>query len=230
MDSSSRIGAIATGDGTFNSYCNKVDSPRELGDGSCKSVWRNIYSILIFNAIFHLPLETVRCPYHNHLATSPHKFTSLDGNKTPSCPFRPLPSPSSRPTSSTSISPRTPPGPPISRPINVVFSKSSLRGNNRNFYGLVVGRQELFHEAGSLQSLLNRDRSTLLVVGSDSRVPESVVLDSKTPGEIFVHRNIANTFRGTDDSCHSVLEYGVGHLGIKHGVSSISLLVSVRCG
>lgn len=103
----------------------------------------------------------------------------------------------------------------------MVFWKSSRRDNNHNFYGLDVGRHELFHETGSLQSLLNRDRSTLLIVGSDSRVPESVVLDSKTPGEIFVHRNIANTFRGADDSCHSVLEYGVRHLGIKHGTSGI---------
>jgi carbonic anhydrase len=78
-----------------------------------------------------------------------------------------------------------------------------------------------------LQSLLCCDLSTLLVVGSDSRVPESVVLDSKTPGEIFVHRNIANTFRGTDDSCHSVLEYGVEHLGIRHGTCGILQLIFV---
>jgi carbonic anhydrase len=68
-----------------------------------------------------------------------------------------------------------------------------------------------------------------LVVGSDSRVPESVVLDSKTPGEIFVHRNIANTFRSADDSCHSVLEYGVGHLGIRHGMCGILQLVFIYC-
>lgn len=109
----------------------------------------------------------------------------------------------------------------------MVFSKSSLRGNNRNYYGLAVGRQKLFHNPPSPDSSFDSDLTTLFYVGSDSRVPESVVLDSKTPGEIFVHRNIANTFRGADDSCHSVLEYGVEHLGIKHGTSGIIQVVSV---
>ncbi|KAG7530538.1 hypothetical protein FFLO_04964 [Filobasidium floriforme] len=74
-------------------------------------------------------------------------------------------------------------------------------------------------QRGLLEKLAKGQQPQLLWFGcSDSRVPESIVLDSKTPGEIFVHRNIANTFSGADDSCHSVLEYGVGHLDIKHVV------------
>lgn len=50
---------------------------------------------------------------------------------------------------------------------------------------------------------------------SDSRVPESVVSHVK-PGDMFVHRNIANQFSEQDDSANSVLTYGVEALGVEH--------------
>lgn len=50
---------------------------------------------------------------------------------------------------------------------------------------------------------------------SDSRVPESVVCHVK-PGDMFVHRNIANQFNEDDDSANSVLTYGVEALGVEH--------------
>ncbi|KAL5525107.1 hypothetical protein ACEPAF_8976 [Sanghuangporus sanghuang] len=52
---------------------------------------------------------------------------------------------------------------------------------------------------------------------ADSRVPESVIMACK-PGEIFVHRNIANQFHLHDDSAQSVLTYAVEHLGVEHVV------------
>ncbi|KAI0051625.1 carbonic anhydrase [Auriscalpium vulgare] len=52
---------------------------------------------------------------------------------------------------------------------------------------------------------------------SDSRVPESVLTASK-PGDIFVHRNIANQFHLHDDSALSVLTYAVDHVGVDHVV------------
>ncbi|KIJ34973.1 hypothetical protein M422DRAFT_61329 [Sphaerobolus stellatus SS14] len=52
---------------------------------------------------------------------------------------------------------------------------------------------------------------------ADSRVPESVVLACK-PGDIFVHRNIANQFHLHDDSALSVLSYAVDVLGVEHVV------------
>ncbi|KAJ7063499.1 carbonic anhydrase [Mycena amicta] len=52
---------------------------------------------------------------------------------------------------------------------------------------------------------------------SDSRVPESVVTACR-PGEIFVHRNIANQFHLEDNSIQSVLTYAVDHLGVEHVV------------
>jgi len=56
----------------------------------------------------------------------------------------------------------------------------------------------------------------LLWIGcADSRVPESVVVACK-PGEIFVHRNIANQFHPEDDNGLSVLTYAVDVLHIDH--------------
>jgi len=58
----------------------------------------------------------------------------------------------------------------------------------------------------------------VLYVGcADSRVPESVIMASK-PGDIFVHRNIANQFHLHDDSALSVLAYAVDALGVEHVV------------
>ncbi|PCH42272.1 carbonic anhydrase [Wolfiporia cocos MD-104 SS10] len=50
---------------------------------------------------------------------------------------------------------------------------------------------------------------------ADSRVPESVLTVSK-PGDIFVHRNIANQVHLEDDNILSVLTYAVWEVGVTH--------------
>jgi carbonic anhydrase len=50
---------------------------------------------------------------------------------------------------------------------------------------------------------------------SDSRVPANEIV-GLAPGELFVHRNVANLVVHTDLNCLSVIQYAIDVLGVRH--------------
>jgi carbonic anhydrase len=73
-------------------------------------------------------------------------------------------------------------------------------------------------DPGFFERLLHVQSPEFLWIGcSDSRVPPDQITQTE-PGEIFIHRNVANLLVNTDVNLMSVLDYAVNHLKIKHVV------------
>lgn len=71
-------------------------------------------------------------------------------------------------------------------------------------------------EPGFFKALSEQQKPEYLWIGcSDSRVPANEIVGLK-PGELFVHRNVANAVVHTDLNCLSVIQYAVDILKVKH--------------
>ncbi|MGE0789055.1 MAG: carbonic anhydrase [Sandaracinaceae bacterium] len=83
--------------------------------------------------------------------------------------------------------------------------------NNRRWVSEMTQHDEKFFE-----TLAEGQSPDFLYLGcSDSRVPANQIMGLH-PGDVFVHRNIANMVVNTDLNAHSVIEYAVNHLKVKH--------------
>jgi carbonic anhydrase len=71
-------------------------------------------------------------------------------------------------------------------------------------------------DPGFFERLRHQQRPELLWIGcSDSRVPANQII-GLLPGDVFVHRNIANVVVHTDLNCLSVVQFAVDVLRVNH--------------
>lgn len=69
---------------------------------------------------------------------------------------------------------------------------------------------------GFFTALLAQQRPKYMWIGcSDSRVPANQITGLE-PGEVFVHRNVANVVVHTDLNCLSTIQYAVDRLQVEH--------------
>ncbi|SBS30179.1 Carbonic anhydrase 2 [Marinomonas aquimarina] len=93
----------------------------------------------------------------------------------------------------------------MSSKLGVLFDK------NREWAAKVNAEDPTF-----FNKLSEQQKPDYLWIGcADSRVPANQIVDL-LPGEVFVHRNIANVVVHTDLNCLSVIQYAVDVLQVKH--------------
>ena len=86
-----------------------------------------------------------------------------------------------------------------------------LLANNRRWSAQVRADAPTF-----FATLAQQQSPKFLWIGcADSRVPANEIVDLR-PGELFVHRNVANVVVHTDLNCLSCLQFGVDLLRVEH--------------
>jgi len=90
------------------------------------------------------------------------------------------------------------------------FYNQLLRNNKKWVAGKLANDPQYFHKLS-----LGQSPPVLWIGCADSRVPANEIIGAE-PGEVFVHRNIANMVVHSDMNMLSVLDYAVNVLKVKH--------------
>lgn len=86
-----------------------------------------------------------------------------------------------------------------------------LFANNREWAEAMIAKDSNF-----FKRLVSQQAPEYLWIGcSDSRVPANEIVNL-LPGELFVHRNVANVVVHTDLNCLSVIQFAIDLLKVKH--------------
>jgi carbonic anhydrase len=86
-----------------------------------------------------------------------------------------------------------------------------LFANNRDWAEAMIAK-----DANFFKRLVSQQAPEYLWIGcSDSRVPANDIVNL-LPGELFVHRNVANVVVHTDLNCLSVIQFAIDLLKVKH--------------
>ncbi len=108
---------------------------------------------------------------------------------------------------------------------------TDLFDNNRDWAEKIKSQDPEF-----FSKLSGQQNPEFLWIGcSDSRVPANELL-GLLPGELFVHRNVANVVSHTDFNCHAVIQYAVEVLKVRHiiicghyGCGGVKAAIEGRC-
>jgi carbonic anhydrase len=77
-------------------------------------------------------------------------------------------------------------------------------------------KEKAVHEPGFFRRLARNQEPRFLWIGcSDSRVPAEEIV-GLSPGDMLVHRNIANLVLDSDLNCQSVIQFAVHMVGVEH--------------
>jgi carbonic anhydrase len=99
----------------------------------------------------------------------------------------------------------------MTQPTDDAYPLACLLESNRKWADSMVAQESNF-----FKKLESQQSPEYLWIGcSDSRVPANELL-GLAPGELFVHRNIANVVVHSDLNCLSVLQFAIDVLKVKH--------------
>ncbi len=159
-------------------------------------------------------LQSPNIPIKPTLASHPKRAITI----TSPPPSPSAPPPLEPPTPSTTPPPHTPPTnpPTTSAPTNLSPSTDTFQralANNKAWVD-----HTCTHNADLFPKLSKGQAPKILWIGcSDSRIPETTILGLQ-PGDVFVHRNIANILHPGDLNAAAVIEYAVAHIKVDHVV------------